>query len=125
MIRRYHILIAILVVAADRFTKWLVATNIPLHESYKVVPGFFHLTHVENPGAAFGLFSDSPSQWKVTMLITFSLAALIVVVALLWKNSHAMTTTAAGLALILGGAVGNLWDRLANKYVVAFLYFNV
>lgn len=125
MIRRYHILIAILIVAADRLSKWLVATRIPLNESIGVLPGFFRLTHVDNPGAAFGLFSDSPSPWKVTMLITFSLAALVVVVALLWKNSHAMTITATGLALILGGAVGNLWDRLANKYVVDFLDFSV
>ena len=125
MIRRYHILIAILIVAADRLSKWLVATQIPLNESIPIIPGFFRLTHVDNPGAAFGLFSDSPSPWKVTVLITFSLAALVVVVALLWKNSHAMTTTATGLALILGGALGNLWDRLANKYVVDFLDFSV
>jgi signal peptidase II len=125
MIRRYHLLIAILIVAVDRFTKWLVATRIPLHDSINVIPGFFHLTHVQNRGAAFGLWSDSPSEWKVTMLIMFSLAALMVVVALLWKNSHAMSTTAAGLALILGGALGNLWDRLAMGRVVDFLDFSV
>ena len=125
MIRRYHLLIAILIVAVDRFTKWLVAARIPLHDSIIVVPGFFHLTHVQNRGAAFGLWSDSPSEWKVTMLIMFSLAALMVVVALLWKNSHAMSTTAAGLALILGGALGNLWDRLVMGRVVDFLDFSV
>ena len=125
MIRRYHLLIAILIVAVDRFTKWLVAARIPLHDSIIVIPGFFHLTHVQNRGAAFGLWSDSPSEWKVTMLIMFSLAALLVVVALLWKNSHAMSTTAAGLALILGGALGNLWDRLVMGRVVDFLDFSV
>ena len=125
MIRRYHLLIAILIVALDRFTKWLVAIRIPLHDSIIVIPGFFHLTHVQNRGAAFGLWSDSPSEWKVTMLIMFSLGALMVVVALLWKNSHAMSTTAAGLALILGGALGNLWDRLVMGRVVDFLDFSV
>jgi len=59
------------------------------------------------------------------VLIMFSLAALMVVVALLWKNSNAMSTTAAGLALILGGALGNLWDRLAMGRVVDFLDFQV
>ena len=97
--------------------------NIALHESVAVVPGFFHLTHVENRGAAFGLFAESPSEWKIAVLVLFSLVALVVVSALLWKNSHAMTTTGVGLALILGGALGNLWDRLVSGQVVDFLDF--
>jgi signal peptidase II len=125
MVRRYHLLIALLIVGVDRFTKWLVATRIPLHDSTIVIPGFFRLTHVQNRGAAFGLWSDSPSEWMVSVLIMFSLAALMVVVALLWKNSHAMNSTAAGLALILGGALGNLWDRLAMGRVVDFLDFSI
>ena len=59
------------------------------------------------------------------VLILFSLVALVVVSALLWKNSHAVNSTAIGLALILGGAVGNLWDRLATGRVVDFLDFSV
>jgi signal peptidase II len=121
--RKYHFLIAVLVVALDRLSKWLVAQNIQLHDSLSIIPGFFRLTHVENRGAAFGLFSDSPSEWKVAVLILFSLIALVVVSALLWKNSHAMTTTGFGLALILGGALGNLWDRLMDGRVVDFLDF--
>ncbi len=123
--RKYHFLIAGLVVFLDRIAKSLVASNIALHESIPVVPGFFRLTHVQNRGAAFGLFAESPSEWKVAILILFSLVALVVVSALLWKNSHAMTTTGVGLALILGGAVGNLWDRLVNGQVVDFLDFYV
>lgn len=123
--RKYHLLIAVLVIVLDRISKWQVSTNITLHDSVSVVPGFFRLTHVENQGAAFGLFSDSPAQWKVAVLILFSLIALVIVSALLWKNSHAMTSTGIGLALILGGAVGNLWDRLAAGHVVDFLDFSV
>jgi len=55
----------------------------------------------------------------------FSIVALVVVTALLWRNSHAMTTTGVGLALILGGAIGNLWDRLLNGRVVDFLLFYI
>jgi signal peptidase II len=80
---------------------------------------------VENRGAAFGLFAESPSEWKIAVLVLFSLVALVVVSALLWKNSHAMTTTGVGLALILGGALGNLWDRLVSGQVVDFLDFYV
>ena len=123
--RKFHFLIAALVVLVDRASKWLVAGNISLHDSLPIVPGFFRLTHVENRGAAFGLFSDSPSEWKVAVLILFSLIALVVVSALLWKNSHAMSVTGVGLALIMGGALGNLWDRLVAGHVVDFLDFSV
>lgn len=123
--RKYHFLIALLVIGVDRFSKWLVATRISLHDSVLVLPGFFRLTHVQNSGAAFGLFADSASQWTAAILILFSVLALVVVSALLWKNSHAITTTGVGLALILGGAVGNLWDRLLNGHVVDFFDFYV
>src|SRR5271165_4640817 len=123
--RRFHFLIAISVVLLDRATKWVVAKNISLHDGIQVIPGFFRITHVENRGAAFGLFADSPAQWKIAMLVLFSIVALIVVSALLWRNSHSMTTTGIGLALILGGALGNLWDRLLNGRVVDFLLFYI
>lgn len=123
--RKYHILIAVLVVVLDRFTKWLVAQRISLHDSVDVVPGLFRLTHVQNQGAAFGLFSESPSEWKVAMLILFSVAALAVVSALLWKNGNAMNATAVALSLVFGGALGNLWDRVASGRVIDFLDFYV
>ena len=123
--RRFHFLLAVLIVLLDRATKAVVAKNISLHDGIQVIPGFFRITHVENRGAAFGLFADSPAQWKIAMLVLFSIIALIVVTALLWRNSHVMTTTGIGLALILGGAVGNLWDRLLNGRVVDFLLFYV
>jgi signal peptidase II len=123
--RKYHILIAALVVLLDRFTKSLVADKISLHDSIDVVPGLFRLTHVQNQGAAFGLFSDSPSEWKVAMLILFSVAALAVVSALLWKNGNAMNATAVALSLVFGGALGNLWDRVASGRVIDFLDFYV
>jgi signal peptidase II len=121
--RKYHFLIAVMVVVLDRVTKWLVATNITLHDSIAVLPGFFRLTHVQNSGAAFGLFAESSSEWKVAILVLFSILALAVVSALLWKNSHSMTTTGVGLSLILGGAIGNLYDRLLAGHVVDFFDF--
>jgi signal peptidase II len=123
--RQFHFLIAFLVVLLDRATKWAVARNISLHDGKQVIPGFFRLTHVENRGAAFGLFADSPAEWKIAMLVSFSIVALVVVSALLWRNSHSMTTTGIGLALILGGALGNLWDRLLHGRVVDFLLFYI
>ena len=81
--RGFHFLIALLVVALDRAAKWIVARDISLHDTISVIPGFFRLTHVENRGAAFGLFADSPSEWKITVLVLFSVVALAIVSVLL------------------------------------------
>jgi len=123
--RKYFFLIAAIVLLLDRMAKWAVASNIALHDSVAVIPGLFHLTHVENTGAAFGLFAESSAQWKVGALVSFSVIALVIVSALLWKNSHALSTTTIGLSLILGGATGNLWDRMMTGHVVDFLDFYV
>src|SRR5215510_4001565 len=121
IMRRLHLLIAVGVLILDRFSKRLVAKEISLHDSITVIKRVFYITHVENRGAAFGLFNDSPSEWKIALVVLFSIVALVIVAALLWRSSHTMTATAFGLSLILGGALGNLWDRLLNGRVVDFL----
>ena len=123
--RKYFFIIAAIVLLLDRVAKWAVASNIQLHDYVTVIPGFFQLTHVQNTGAAFGLFAESSAQWKVGALVSFSVIALFIVSALLWKNSHALSTTTVGLSLILGGAMGNLWDRMVSGHVVDFLDFYV
>ncbi len=121
LMRRFSLLIALGVLLLDRYTKWLVARQISLHDSITIIKRVFYITHVENRGAAFGLFAESPSEWKIAMLVLFSVVALVIVSALLWRSSHTMTATAVGLSLILGGALGNLWDRLLSGRVVDFL----
>ncbi len=123
--RKYFFLISLSVVALDRYSKWWITHRLSMHDSITVIPGFFRIIHTENPGAAFGLFADSPSPWKVALLIVFSLVALAIVSLLLWKNSHRLTSTGIGLSLILGGALGNLWDRIVSRHVVDFLLFYV
>jgi signal peptidase II len=123
--RKYLFLIALVVFTLDRYTKWVISHRLTMHDSITVIPGFFRIIHAENPGAAFGIFADSPSPWKIGLLILFSVIALFIVCALLWKASHAMTSTGIGLALILGGAIGNLWDRIVSHRVVDFLLFYV
>ncbi len=123
--RKWYFLIAVGVVLFDQLSKWAVAHRLALHQSIPIVPAFFSLTHVQNRGAAFGIFDDSPAPWKIALLIVFSLAALVVVSMLLWKNSHQLSLTGVALALVLGGAVGNLWDRVNSGHVVDFLDFYV
>lgn len=119
--RIVHFFLALFVIVLDRWTKRLVAAHIAMYEHIQVIPGFFRITHTENTGAAFSLFADSPSHWKTTMLIGFSVIAMIVVSILLWKQARPLTMTGIALSLILGGAVGNLWDRIASGRVVDFL----
>src|SRR5271165_2579749 len=119
--RTIHFLLALVVILLDRWTKHLAATRIRMYAHIQVIPGFFRLTHTENTGAAFSLFADSTAPWKTGLLIAFSVIALMVVSILLWKNQQAHIATGVGLSLIMGGALGNLWDRLARGRVVDFL----
>ena len=122
MLKR-HLLIAIAVVVLDRLTKWAIVKTIVLEDAVSIIPGFFRLTHLENTGAAFSLFADSTSPFKTALLVTFSLAALAVVAFLLWRSRNVFNITTLSLSLVLGGAVGNLWDRLADGMVTDFLDF--
>ena len=121
------LLIALAVLLLDRITKRVVGQTIPLDDVVNIVPGFFRLTHLENTGAAFSLFADSTSPFRTALLIAFSVAALAVVSVLLWKDRTVFNAGTLALSLILGGAVGNLWDRLADGKVTDFLdfYFGV
>jgi signal peptidase II len=123
--RRLHLIIALAVLALDRFSKWIISAKLTLHDGITVIPDFFRIVHVENPGAAFGLFAESSSPWRSTALILFSLLALVVVGALLWKNSERLNATGVGLSMVLGGALGNLWDRIISGHVTDFLEFHI
>jgi signal peptidase II len=123
--RAAHFCLALLIVLIDRWTKRLVATRIALYTHIQIIPGFFRLTHTENTGAAFSLFADSPAHWKTALLIGFSVVAMVIVSVLLWKQRQALTMTGIALSLILGGAAGNLWDRVLSGRVVDFLLFYV
>jgi signal peptidase II len=119
------LLIALAVLLLDRITKWAIAQTIPLEDAVNIIPGFFRLTHLENTGAAFSLFADSSSPFRTTLLITFSVAALAVVSVLLWKDRGVFHSGTLALSLILGGAVGNLWDRVSDGKVTDFLDFYI
>jgi|SRR5215469_14278788 len=119
--RAAHFFLALFIVLLDRWTKRLVAARIAMYTHIQVIPRFFRITHTENTGAAFSLFADSPSHWKTVMLISFSVIAMIVVSILLWNQSRPFTMTGVALSLILGGAFGNLWDRVAAGRVIDFL----
>lgn len=119
--RGVHIFLALLVILLDRWTKHLVAARIGLYSHVQLIPGFLQITHTENTGAAFSLFADSPAHWKTSLLIGFSAVAIVIVAVLLWKQARPLGITGVALSLILGGAAGNLWDRVVSGRVVDFL----
>jgi signal peptidase II len=120
--RLIYAAIAVLILAADQLTKKMVQASIPPQAVIPVVPHFFNLTHTQNSGAAFGLFSGSSSPWKTTLLILVSGALLVTVIGIVWR-SRMQWESAVGLSLILGGASSNLLDRISRGQVVDFLDF--
>ena len=115
--------IACAVVVVDRATKWVVTAWMVRGDSITVIPGFFSLTYVRNPGAAFGLLAESPL--RVPVLSLFAIAA---VGSLLWLVAHlspARVAERVAASAIIGGALGNLYDRFTYGWVVDFLDFYV
>jgi len=120
------LIIAALVIALDRWSKLWIVHHIRIGHARVIIPGVFRLTHVLNTGAAFSLFEGSTSPAMVrNMLIAFSVLAVIVVLALLWKYGRQFSLISFSLALILGGALGNLYDRVRYGHVVDFLEVHI
>jgi signal peptidase II len=109
------------VVVADQLTKWLVLGAFRPGEAREFAP-FFNLVLVFNKGAAFSFLAGA-GGWQTPLLVAFALIAAAVVGTLIWRNST-QRLLCAGLALILGGAIGNVIDRLRFGQVVDFLDFH-
>jgi signal peptidase II len=111
------------IVLLDQATKLLVDRTMSLHDSIPVIDNFFSLTYIRNTGAAFGIFADSHEFFRVTFLVAFSLAAIGFILVMLRRLPASEKWLAVALAFILGGAVGNLIDRLIYGEVIDFLDF--
>jgi signal peptidase II len=119
------LLIPAVVFALDRLTKLWILRHLKPSDVVAVIPGWFHLTHVYNNGAAFSIFEDTRSPETVRwMLIAFSIFAIAAVFALFWNVGRRISITSVALAMILGGAIGNLYDRFSYHFVIDFLAFS-
>jgi signal peptidase II len=124
--RGWLLLLSLLVIIVDRVTKWLASTRIEMGGSVPLIAHVFAISHVENPGAAFSLFNDSSSPERVRwMLLVFSLLAAVAMLVALLKLGRRINATTVALALILGGALGNAYDRLRFGYVIDFLEVHI
>src|SRR5580658_6502726 len=118
--RLFPFLIAALVVLLDRLTKGMIKAHVSAFDSITVIPGLLNIIHTENPGIAFGMLSNATGAWRNVLLVGFSTAVLIAISAILLRGQmDAVLRTA--LALILGGAFGNLYDRIVNGTVTDFV----
>src|SRR5215831_2651390 len=112
MSRVPHFLVALSIFILDRLSKVLVEVYLPLHQSRTIIPGFFDLAHTRNTGVAFGFLANSDFVWVPQALTVISAAALLVILAFSLRNSSQNRKLQFGLMLVLGGAGGNLYDRL-------------
>jgi signal peptidase II len=112
------------IIALDQLTKQIVLERFRLGESISVIEGFFSLTYVRNPGAAFGILGRWDSAFRIPFFIIVPLLALLVIVLIFRKVEDRDLWLSLALSLVIGGAVGNLIDRAAYNYVVDFLDFH-
>ena len=120
------LLVTAIVVFLDRLTKVFVSSRIPLGGAWPVIPHFLRITHWTNEGAAFSLFADSASPHAVRWgLVSFALLASLVVLIALVRLSNRFTVTTFALALVLGGALGNVQDRIVYASVIDFIEVNI
>jgi signal peptidase II len=121
--------LAAAVLLLDRGTKLLVESNMTASDSHAIIPGLFNLVFTENRGMLFGLMSEGEIEWRSFALIGLTGLVLAFVAAVLWQRSPtgmaASKWSRAGLSLVLGGALGNFYDRLAKGAVTDFLDFYV
>jgi signal peptidase II len=116
-----YLFVSLAVLVLDQWTKWLVEVHLPDHAAQPIVPGFFTLIHVRNTGVAFGLFAAqgmTGGSWLLTLL---GLAALTAVGVYFWFTPSRDRVLLVALALVVGGAVGNLLDRVLAGAVTDFI----
>ncbi len=116
-------LIAGAVIIADQITKFIILRDVGLHTTIPVIPGFFQITHVQNPGGAFGFLANQSALVRGILFLAVSTVAVGLVAWFYHKTPPTHRWLAAGFALIFGGAIGNLIDRVRLGRVVDFLDF--
>jgi signal peptidase II len=119
-------IVAALVVILDQITKAIILAQVPLYETIPVIPGFFNITHIQNPGGAFGFFAGGSILLRKIVFLLLSSVAVVFVLYLYHTVPMRYRWLSFGLALIFGGAIGNLIDRIRfDVKVVDFLDFYI
>ena len=116
---------SLIVAVLDQATKLWIASTMSFADRVPVIDGFFYITNVRNRGAAFSLFSEAPAPVRLTLFIGITLVAIALIVSFYRRLAPGDRLSALSLGMILGGAVGNLIDRMLRGEVVDFLHFRL
>ena len=119
--RHLEVWLPLLVAVIDQATKAMVRAMLPVHDSVTIIPGFIDFTHVLNSGAAFGILNGADFPFKTAVIAIVATAALVGVGMYAYSLGHHQLIARIGLALIIGGAAGNLIDRVLTGSVVDFV----
>ncbi len=127
MKRKYWVLLIFCfgILLLDQWTKHAVQQSVILHQRVEVIPGFFNLVHVRNPGGAFGIFGWEKGGFRSLLFVGFSLIAIGSILFLFIRLKEDEKVFSLSLSLVLSGAIGNLIDRLQYGEVVDFLDFHL
>ncbi len=120
-LRRLELWVPLVIVALDQLTKWLVRVRVPLHDSVQIIPNLLDITHVRNTGAAFGFLNGVDFPGKTLVIAVGAMVALVGVALYSGTLSNQQLLPRLGMALIIGGAAGNLIDRVFIGSVVDFV----
>ena len=115
------LLIALAVLALDPWTKWLIESHLPEQSSHEIIPGLLHISHVRNTGVAFGMFANGGRDGSPWVLSLFGLVALGLIAVLFYRTPPHERGLRSALAMVMGGAVGNLLDRISSGAVTDFI----
>jgi signal peptidase II len=118
---RASALLVALIFAADQYTKHLISSAWQVGDTMPIIPGFFSLTYLRNRGGAFGIFSELPETWRVAFFVLFALATVAALAWMLKSTPREDRLQRLALTWVIGGAIGNLSDRIRFGEVVDFL----
>ncbi len=118
----FILIISAICIVLDQITKIIVAKKVPLYSGFNVIPGFFDIVHIQNYGAAFGILNDPNTNWQFWFFAAITVFMLVFVFNIVKKSNYDKKLF-FGLALILGGAIGNFIDRVLYRSVLDFLDF--
>lgn len=114
-----------MIILVDQIAKFIILQKVPLYDRIEVIRGFFQVTHVHNSGAVWGIFSNHPRVLVSKIITVLSLAALFIVFYYFFRIQAKCYLELTSLSFIIGGALGNITDRIKQGYVVDFLDFYI
>jgi len=127
MKKKYWVLLflCIWILSVDQWTKYSIQKRLPLHHTVSVVKGFFNLTHVRNPGGAFGILGGEGGRLSSSLFVLVSLIAIGIIIFFFFKTREDEEILSLAFSMVLSGAIGNLIDRFRIGEVIDFLDFQI